>query len=183
MKISLSSWLLASIACLALLAPVSGQCVSWQKLDSRSRETLASLYAHRPAVRSLVQGSAGVLVFPRVYKAGIGIGGEYGEGVLMQRGRTTGYYSIASGSIGLQLGGQRRSVVIAFTSARALAKFKGTRGWKAGVDGSAVVAKLGTGGEIDTNTANQPVIAFFLGERGLMYNATLEGSKISRLDK
>jgi lipid-binding SYLF domain-containing protein len=134
-------------------------------------------------VRSLVQGSAGVLVFPRVYKAGIGIGGEYGEGVLLQGGRTSGYYSIASGSIGFQLGGQRRSIVIAFTSAKALAKFRETDGWKAGVDGSAVIAKVGTSGEIDTNTANQPVIVFILGERGLMYNATIEGSKITRIDK
>ena len=183
MKISTASWWLASIAFVTLLAPVSSHAVSKHKLDARARTTLASLYASRPAVRSLVQGSAGVLVFPRVYKAGIGIGGEYGEGVLLQGGHTSGYYNIVSGSIGFQLGGQQRSVVIAFTSAKALAKFKQTKGWKAGVDGSAVIAKVGTGGEIDTNTANQPVIAFILGERGLMYNATLEGSKISRMDK
>lgn len=161
----------------------AAEAASARKLDSRSREALGQLYANRPAVRSLVQGAAGVLVFPRVYKAGIGIGGEYGEGVLLERGRTTGYYNLVTGSIGFQLGGQRRSIVIAFTSAKALKRFKELKGFKVGVDGSAVVADLGTGGVIDSNTAAQPVIAFIFGEKGLMYNATLEGSKITRIEK
>lgn len=166
-----------------LLLPGASEAASAGTVDKRVRETLNDLYAHRPAVRGLVQGAAGVLVFPRVYKAGIGIGGEYGEGALLERGRTYGYYNLVTASVGFQLGGQRRSIVIAFTSAKALQRFKELKGFKVGVDGSVVVADLGTGGVIDSNTAAQPVIAFVFGEKGLMYNATLEGSKITRIHK
>lgn len=175
--------LLLSALCVALLVPGTGQAASARTVDQRVRETLNQLYAHRPAVRGLVQGAAGVLVFPRVYKAGIGIGGEYGEGALLERGRTYGYYNLVTASVGFQLGGQRRAIVIAFTSGKALQRFKQLKGFKVGVDGSVVVADLGTGGVIDSNTAAQPVIAFVFGEKGLMYNATLEGSKITRIHK
>lgn len=176
--------LLTLFLCLiALFTPSPSAAADAQKINARVQEALTTLYANRPAVRGLVQGAAGVLVFPRVYKAGIGIGGEYGEGALRERGTTTGYYNLVTGSIGFQLGGQRRSIVIAFTSARALQRFKELKGFKVGVDGSVVVADIGTGGVIDSNTAAQPVIAFVFGEKGLMYNATLEGSKITRINK
>jgi lipid-binding SYLF domain-containing protein len=38
---------------------------------------------------------------------------------------------------------------------------------------------LGTSGNVDTNTIKAPVFAIVMGEKGLMYSATLEGSKIS----
>ena len=52
----------------------------------------------------------GVLVFPKVYKAGIGIGGEYGEGALRVGGKTVDYYSTAVASIGIQLGAQAKAL-------------------------------------------------------------------------
>ena len=65
----------------------------------------------------------------------------------------------------------------------ALAQFRATAGWKAGVDGSVALATLGAGGGIDSNTLREPVIGFIFSNEGLMYNLTFEGSKISRLDK
>src|SRR3546814_9389785 len=84
-------------------------------IDRRAQETLGRLYATKPGVRSIVLNAAGVLVYPRVYKAGIGIGGDYGEGVLLEHGRRSGYYNLVSGSIGFQLGAQVRSQVFVFT--------------------------------------------------------------------
>lgn len=152
-------------------------------IDRRAQETLGRLYAAKPGVRPIIQRAAGVLVYPRVYKAGIGLGGDYGEGALIEHGRTTGYYNLVSGSIGLQLGAQVRSQIFVFTDRHALDKFKASNGWKVGVDGSAVIAEFGAGGTIDSNTANKPVIVFVLGEKGLMYNINLEGSKISKIKR
>lgn len=154
-----------------------------ESIDRRAQETLGRLYAVKPGVRPIIQRAAGVLVYPRVYKAGIGLGGDYGEGALIEHGRTTGYYNLVSGSIGLQLGAQVRSQIFVFTDRHALDKFKASNGWKVGVDGSAVIAEFGAGGTIDSNTANKPVIVFVLGEKGLMYNINLEGSKISRIKR
>jgi len=132
--------------------------------------------------RDLVARAAGVLVFPSVVKAGLGIGGEYGEGALRRGGRTDAYYNIVSGSIGFQLGVQVRTVIIIFMTEDALQSFRHKRGWKVGVDGSVTLVTVGVGGSVDTNQIKSPVIGFILDQKGLMYNLTLEGSKISRIN-
>jgi lipid-binding SYLF domain-containing protein len=132
--------------------------------------------------RDLVAQAAGVLVFPSVVKAGVGIGGEYGEGALLRGGRTAGYYNIVSASIGFQLGVQVRTVIICFMTEEALWSFRHTHGWKIGVDGSVTLITVGVGGSIDTNQIKSPVVGFILDQKGLMYNLTLEGSKISRIN-
>ena len=125
----------------------------------------------------------GYLVFPKVVKAGLGIGGEYGEGALRVAGKTRAYYSTAAASIGLQLGVQKKSIIIAFLTKEALAKFLGSEGWEVGVDGSVALIKVGAGGSIDTTNIKDPIVAFVFGQKGLMYNLTLEGSKFTKLDK
>jgi lipid-binding SYLF domain-containing protein len=131
--------------------------------------------------RQLVRKAIGVLVFPRVIKAGMGIGGEYGEGALRIRGRTVAYFNTISASFGFQLGAQARSVIILFMSNDSLDQFRSTDGWKVGVDGSVAVVTVGVGGSIDTNRIASPIVGFIFDGKGLMYNLTLEGSKISQI--
>ena len=125
----------------------------------------------------------GVLVFPKVYKAGIGIGGEYGEGALRIKGKTVDYYNTAAASIGFQLGAQAKSIVILFTDEATLNKFRASEGWEVGVDGSVALIDIGVGKAVDTTTIKEPVIGFIFGQKGLMYNLTLEGSKFTKLKK
>jgi len=153
-----------------------------QEIDLHSQEALEDFYDQSSAGKELAQRAKGILIFPRVVKAGIGVGGEYGEGKLLVDGQTEGYYNIASASIGFQLGAQRKSQVILFMTDAALDSFRQTEGWKAGVDGSVAVATLGTGGALDSNTLQEPIIGFVFSNEGLMYNLTFEGSKISRID-
>ena len=63
----------------------------------------------------------------------------------------------------------------------ALKKFRESEGWKAGVDGSVALIEIGTGGTIDTNNIKDPIIGFVFGNKGLMYNLTLEGSKYTKI--
>jgi len=51
------------------------------------------------------------------------------------------------------------------------------------VDGSVALIKVGAGGSIDTTNIKDPVVAFVFGQKGLMYNLTLEGSKFTKLNK
>ncbi len=162
-----------------LLAPAAGRT----QIDADVREAMARLREQTSAGAELAARAEGVLVFPKVYKAGFGVGGEYGEGALRVGGATTGYYSLASASIGLQFGAQRKSVVILFMTPEALKHFRQSEGWKAGVDASVALATLGAGDQIDTETARKPIIAFVFSNKGLMYNLTLEGSKITPLHK
>ncbi len=131
--------------------------------------------------KEFLKSAKGVLVFPSVLKAGIGVGGEYGEGSLRIDGKTVDYYSTAAASIGFQLGAQSKRVILVFMQESALKKFRESQGWEAGVDGSVALVELGAGGTIDTTNIKDPIVGFVFGNKGLMYNLTLEGSKYTKI--
>ena len=175
--------------CVALLmvtavvaSPRLSEAASAAAIEADANETLHSFVRQVPGARELANKAAGILVFPSVIKAGIGFGGEYGEGVLLNQQRVVGYYNLVSASFGFQLGVQERSVIIMFMTQDALAGFDQRAGWKIGVDGSVAIITVGVGGAIDSEQVVSPVIGFILDQKGLMYNLTLEGSKISRIN-
>ena len=127
--------------------------------------------------------AAGYLVFPRVIKIGIGIGGETGEGALRIGGKSVDYYRTSSGSIGFQLGAQAKAILIAFMTKESLDQFRNSSGWQVGIDGSVALIDIGGGKTIDSRNVKDPVVGFIFDSKGLMYNLTLEGSKIHKLDK
>jgi len=133
--------------------------------------------------KQFLESAKGLLVFPSVIKAGIGFGGEYGEGALRIGGKSVAYYNTIAGSFGFQLGAQAKTIVIVFLEQDALDKFQKSEGWKVGVDGSVAVVTLGAGTTLDTSKLNQPIVGFILDQKGLMYNLTLEGSKFTKLNK
>jgi len=168
---------------LALFIAANAAAASREEINAEVRQAMKEFRKHTSAGYELSQKAAGVLVFPSVVKAGIGVGGEYGEGALLIGGKPVAYYNIAAASIGLQLGAQARSEIILFMTESALSKFRGSEGWKAGVDGSIALVTVGTGGSIDTETAQKPIIGFIFSNKGLMANLTFEGSKITKIDR
>src|SRR5262245_51940001 len=169
-------WLILITMLACVTGPSRSEAASAAEIDAYVNATLTSFESQIVGARELASKAAGILVFPSVVKAGIGLGGEYGEGLLIIRGRPAGYYNLISGSFGFQLGVQARRLIIMFMSEQALASFQNTYGWKAGVDGSIAVVTLGTGGAIDTENLTSPVLGFILDPAGLMYNLTPEGS-------
>lgn len=153
------------------------------EIDANVEEALANFYKETSAGKKLSKKAVGILVFPKVYKAGFGIGGEYGEGALLIRGKTADYYRITTASIGFQLGAQVKTQIILFMKKNVLNGFRNSNGWEAGVDGSVAIATFGVGGEIDTKTAKEPIIGFIFSNKGLMYNLTIEGSKMTKIKK
>ncbi|HVX35105.1 MAG TPA: YSC84-related protein [Hyphomicrobium sp.] len=176
-----------AVALLALAAVVvaspQGKAASAPEIDAGVDATLDTFFYQVRGARELAHKAVGILVFPSIVKAGFGFGGEYGEGALRIHGRTAGYYNNISASFGFQLGIQSRSVIIMFMTPQALEQFRRTSGWKVGVDGSVAIITVGIGGAIDTNKITSPVVGFILDPKGLMYNLTLEGSKISRISR
>lgn len=151
-------------------------------VDASYQETLDRLYASTPGSRELVAKARGVLVFPRVISAGLVIGGAYGEGELREHGHVEGYYRTTTGSVGWQIGAQSRAIVILFQTEDALQRFKASKGWSGGVDASVAVLTAGANGAIDANAAQAPTVAFVLTNAGIMAGATLEGTKVTRID-
>lgn len=166
-----------------LIWPSPGQAKTAQEIDASVNAVLDRFTRQVKNSSQFLHNAKGVLVFAGVIKAGIGIGGEYGEGALRIGGKTAAYYSIGAASIGLQLGAQKKDIIIVFLQDEALKKFRMSQGWQVGVDGSIVIVDLGADASIDTSKINQPVVGFVIGQKGLMYNLTLEGSKITKLNK
>jgi lipid-binding SYLF domain-containing protein len=169
------------LCCLALFPAPQLWADSKEKIDQGAQEALARLREHAPESEALLEQAAGILVFPDVVKLGFGVGGEYGEGSLLVKDRPNSYFVTAGASIGLQAGAQVKSEVILFMTPEALQKFQNSRGWKAGVDGSVALFKLGADGSFDTQTIKESVIGFIFSNKGLMYNLTMEGRKITRI--
>jgi len=152
------------------------------EINSRVDATLNTFYAQGANHRQLASKAAAVLVFPRVTKAGVGIAGQYGEGALEVNGATVGYYKVSGASVGATLGAEHRSEVILFMTDAAREKFMNSDGWTVGADANVAVVK-GVGGTVDTENLQHPVVAFVFGEKGLMADVSLEGSKVTKLKR
>jgi lipid-binding SYLF domain-containing protein len=166
-----------------LLFTASAMASSGPKIDEAANGALDVFKEEISGSEVFLNQAAGYLIFPKVYKVGIGIGAESGEGALRVGGTTVDYYRTTSGSIGFQLGAQAKSIIIVFMTQEALTKFRNSEGWKVGIDGSVALIDIGAGKAIDSHNIKDPVVGFIFGAKGLMYNLTLEGSKISKLDK
>jgi len=158
------------------------QAKTAKEIDVSVDVALEQLQREVPGGKEFLASGKGLLVLPHVLKAGFGFGGEYGEGALRIEGKSVDYYSIASASFGLQFGAQEKTVVLVFMQEESLKAFRRSEGWKAGVDGSVALVTAGAGGSIDTTKINDPIVGFVFGQKGLMYNLTLEGSKFNKLD-
>ena len=131
----------------------------------------------------VVRNAKGLLIFPSVKKGALIVGGEYGKGVLRIGGSTVDYYRVISGSVGLQIGGQAKDIIIAFMSNAALKKFRESKGWEAGVDGNIALITVGAGERTSSAMADEPIVAFVFDVKGLIADMSLKGAKIKKLDK
>jgi lipid-binding SYLF domain-containing protein len=180
----LSGWLFAALLVAVLaLAPGDARAASVAEIDAEVNDIMTLFYKEVGSSEELAAKAKAVLTFPSVIKAGFGIGGEYGEGALRVDGKSVDYYSTAAASIGFQIGVQSRAVILMFMTDAALKQFRASDGWEVGVDASVALVKIGAGGSIDTNNIKEPIVGFIFGEKGLMYNLSLEGSKMTKLDK
>jgi lipid-binding SYLF domain-containing protein len=174
---------LAVTICLSLFYTGLAHGASAQEIDIRVDAALEKFHKEVTGGKKFFKKASGVLVFPKVIKAGFGIGGEYGEGALRIGGKTVDYYNTASASIGFQLGAQAKIIILVFLRDDALKSFRNSSGWEAGVDGSVALITIGAGGTIDTTNIKDPIVGFVLGQKGLMYNLTIEGSKFTKIKK
>ncbi len=163
----------------AALTPA--QAASDIEVDALADAALEKLYAENAAAKTLSESAAGILIFPKITKAGLGVGGEAGKGVLRVGEMKDGYYRTLSLSIGAQAGFQTYGYVMMFMTPEALTKFKGQNGFEIGVDGSVAIIDAGATVEVDTKNIQQEIIGIVFDESGLMASATIEGSKITRL--
>ena len=169
--------------CFAVFQIADADAATAREINVSVNATLTNFLKDVKGAKEYLNAAKGVLVFPNVYKAGFGLGGEYGEGALRIGGKTVDYYSTVAGSFGFQLGAQKKTLILVFMQNDALNSFRKSNGWKAGVDGSVALITVGIGGAIDTTNIKDPIVAFAFDQKGLMYNLTIEGSKFTKIKK
>jgi lipid-binding SYLF domain-containing protein len=151
-------------------------------LNSDGQKTLSSLYSKVPAAKTIGGKASAVLVFPKVTKAGLGIGGQYGEGVLLKGGKPVAYYNTAGVSTGLQAGAQTFGYAMFFMNDAALKALDKAEGFEVGVGPSVVLVDEGMAKTTTTTTLDKDVYAFIFGQKGLMAGLGIQGNKITKIN-
>jgi lipid-binding SYLF domain-containing protein len=176
-----ASMAITGLALLALIASAPSFARTKAQIDFSADNALARFYQLNPQNKGLADKAAGMLIFGRVTKAGAGVAGEFGEGVLRVNGSTLDYYSISSASVGLTLGYAKHSEVILFMTRDALDKFTSGGDWSVGADTSVALISKGAGGQYDTASLGKPILGFIFHEKGLIGDLSFEGSKITKI--
>ena len=154
-----------------------------KEIDVSVDVAIERFYKQVKGAAEYVKASKGMLVMPNVTKGAFILGGEYGEGALRIGGKSVDYYNTISGSIGLQIGGEKKDIILFFMTDEALKKFSASKGWEAGVDGNVALINVGAGGRADTTTSKDPVVGFVFDAKGLIADISLKGAKFSKIDK
>ena len=153
-----------------------------REIDVEVEVAIERFHEQVVGAKQLIEASKGILVLPNVFKAAFLIGGEYGEGALRIEGATVDYYSTASGSIGIQIGGQKKDIILLFMTDESLKEFRDSKGWEAGLDGNVAFIKYGAGVREDTTTTKEPIVGFVIDAKGLIADFSFKGAKFTKMD-
>jgi lipid-binding SYLF domain-containing protein len=175
-------------ACLAFLvaaiAPAAAQKAE-QEIVDKARITIDSLRrdTDHPSLNPNLAKAKAVLIIPSLLKAGFILGGEGGSGVLLARTASGGwsgpaFYTLASGSVGLQIGAQDAEVIFIVMTDKGLKQVIQNQ-FKMGADASIAVGPKGTGVEAATTLAMGADIYSFSRARGAYAGGSFEGSYIA----
>ena len=179
---------LAVAATLCALPAGPAAAASAETIDARVNVAIGRLYEEVPYARELAGRAKAMLIMPKIVKGSFLVGGAYGEGALRLNqnggyGPSVAYYSVASGSVGLQIGFQKTAHVLFFLTDSALANFRRSDGWEVGADAEVTFPEAGLNAAVNSTTAEKPVIGVVFGEDGMAIGASLEGLKYSRIER
>lgn len=133
-----------------------------------------------------VKRAKALLIYPSLIKGGFILGGEGGTGVLVVRDQNMGwsdpaFYTLAAGSIGLQIGGQVSEAVFTIMSQKALDAVLDNQ-MKFGGDMSIAAGPVGKGIGADTTTNLEADVYSFAKTAGLFGGVSFEGAGILKRD-
>jgi lipid-binding SYLF domain-containing protein len=178
-----SPWILFFMLVFSIFSANNLSAKTAKEIDASVDVAIERFYKQVKGAEEFVKASKGMLVMPHVVKGAFIVGGEYGEGALRIGGKTVDYYNTISGSIGFQIGGEAKDIILLFMSDEALKKFRASKGWEAGVDGNVALISVGAGERADTTTSKDPIVGFVFDAKGLIADISLKGAKFSKVDK
>ncbi|EHL71500.1 lipid-binding SYLF domain-containing protein [Cloacibacillus evryensis] len=137
------------------------------------------------ALADVIKSGKGVAIFPAVTKAGLGIGGQTGEGVVFLRqsnGRWSGpaFMGISGASIGFQIGVQSVGLVLVITNEQGLRAFTGGNSFKLGADVAIAAGPVGRDASAATDGRAKASIYSYSMSKGLFAGISIDGSVINQ---
>ncbi|MGB5726413.1 MAG: lipid-binding SYLF domain-containing protein [Thiogranum sp.] len=139
------------------------------------QEAIAAFKATDPELNTFFDKAHGYAVFPSVGKAGMGIGGAYGKGVVYEQGEEIGSTTLKHISMGFEFGGESYREIIFFQDKKTLDDFK-QGNYELGAQASAVAIKKGASKNADFDKG---VAVFTQTKGGLMFDASVGGQKFT----
>jgi lipid-binding SYLF domain-containing protein len=173
----------AAAAALSLAGASGAQAASAEDLNRDSAQALRNLTQTNRTAADIARNARAVLVFPNIVKAGLVFGGAYGEGTLSKNGKVVDYYNSVTGSWGLQAGAQSYGYVVFLMNNSAVDYLEKSAGWEIGVGPTVVIVDEGAAKNLSTSTLKDDAYAFIFNQQGLMAGVSIEGSKITRIDR
>ena len=180
MKITTKFFSLLTL-CLTVILSTGLSAKAMNEIDAAIENSLKRFTEEVQGGDSYLEGARGVLVIPRMWKAGVLIGFEFGEGALIVDGIKVQYYKALTTSLGLQVGVGSKDLIILFFDDTAMDNFLYSSGWEVGVDGAVALWTMGVAGAADTITIKDPIIGFVFGQKGLLAGVSIEGTKFTKI--
>jgi lipid-binding SYLF domain-containing protein len=176
--------LLPALVLVCALSRTAGAVSEPEQLVDKSRLTIEALLSdpEMAELQTYIKTAKGVLIFPQIVKGGFILGGEGGSGVFLVKGKDgtwspPAFYTLAAGSIGLQIGGQVSQAVFTVMNDGAVDAILKSQ-FKLGADASLAVGPIGKGVEASTTTNLAFDIYAFSKSQGLFGGGALEGAAI-----
>ncbi len=175
-------WLLPALVPFVLLCAANAVLSDpGPEIESKGRKALADLLAHDQRTRALVERAAGILVMPDVVEMAFGVGGEYGEGVLLVDDKAVAYYALAASPLGLEPRPRNKAHVLVFLTRQALIDFRNTQGWEVGIHGNVPLLDHTVELPVDTDASADTMVGFLFTEEGIVSGLNLSGGRFSRI--
>ncbi|HET7315563.1 lipid-binding SYLF domain-containing protein [Salinisphaera sp.] len=133
--------------------------------------------------RELIASAKCIGVFPSIIQAGFIVGGHHGTGLISCRQSSSGWsqaapavYTISGGSIGLQAGAQKSSVILLFQTESAVNSLLSNK-IKLGTQIGVTAGPLGFNANVATKPS--PIVAYITSKKGLFAGVNLNGNRLS----
>lgn len=163
-----------------LLLSCSTTAAQWQasegnKLEARSSSAMQSIQTRVPRSELYFNDAYAMAVFPSITRVGLGFGGAYGKGIVIEGDRTVGTTKYWQFTSGIQAGAKAFSMIVFFRDRAALEEYQQSQTQFLGQAGVA----LGTIGAAGTPAYNDGVAIITVTRLGLMGEFTISGARFS----
>lgn len=174
--------LLLAITTLSLTLPTQAATTA-DELNRDADQALNTLYKGNEVPKTLAKKAKAILIFPNIVKAGLVFGGSYGEGVLIHGKNARSYFNSVSASFGWQAGAQSFGYAVFLMTDKAVQYLETSQGWELGVGPTVVIVNEGIAKNLSSTSLQDDAYAIIFDQQGLMASLTIEGTKISRINR